>query len=852
MHKLLTSQWIKLRENSKCPTLGEVVSTRSDLGELKMSANHEDRRSASTLNDPPEDLVRRVADLERQVAERDAELAVSRDHQTSFHKAILDTVGNGIFVLDKNMRIVLYNEKAIENLGIDPAFLDTRPTNTEMLYYLRDQSEYPDDSDDDFAERVRQVEAWFEPGKAFSYERQRPDGRWFLNSNVPLPGGGWVRSGTDITEIKQVHEALEKQTALLNLSLEHGHNGLSVLDSNLRTVLMNKRGQEMFGVSQAFIDKRPTVIETIEHLRDKNWPNLSDDEFEAFGGELLKNFDAGRPWKRENLYRGNQWLLFASTPLPDGGWVRNISDITDFKNTQFELEVAREEAESANEAKSRFLAKMSHEIRTPLSGIASYLELLQLSSLTEDQRHLVDGTLIAANTLIELIGDILDLSKIEAGHLVIHPQDIDLRVIVDNTASLLNPRALERVNQLDVNVAPEVPPILRLDPVRLSQVLLNLIGNAIKFTENGQIQIDCRWDEPTSTVRVDVSDTGIGFDDKTTPDLFGEFVRADGSDNEAAEGTGLGLAISKQLVELMGGKIGYTAKPDEGACFSFTIPVSAFGSGTVKQAPSSRNNPLAKSASDLSVLVVDDIAMNRSIAARQLDHLGIGRVDMAENGHVALAHTKDTDYDAILVDLSMPVMNGFDFAEQFRHLEASEGSTQKTPIIAVTANAMPTEIERCFEAGMDDYLSKPVSIDRLGQALHRWILDEEVTVDDVERRAADHPGPGGNAELVNLETLQALAGTDDPTVIAALISDMADSLEDVVKTMKAAVETKDDATVRKALHALDGIAGNTGSAVLNGTNADARAALRIDAWADLSAIVETLSEFPTKVRDLCA
>ena len=331
MHKLLTSQWIKLRENSKCPTLGEVVSTRSDLGELKMSANHEDRRSASTLNDPPEDLVRRVADLERQVAERDAELAVSRDHQTSFHKAILDTVGNGIFVLDKNMRIVLYNEKAIENLGIDPAFLDTRPTNTEMLYYLRDQSEYPDDSDDDFAERVRQVEAWFEPGKAFSYERQRPDGRWFLNSNVTLPGGGWVRSGTDITEIKQVHEALEKQTALLNLSLEHGHNGLSVLDSNLRTVLMNKRGQEMFGVSQAFIDKRPTVIETIEHLRDKNWPNLSDDEFEAFGGELLKNFDAGRPWKRENLYRGNQWLLFASTPLPDGGWVRNISDITDFK-----------------------------------------------------------------------------------------------------------------------------------------------------------------------------------------------------------------------------------------------------------------------------------------------------------------------------------------------------------------------------------------------------------------------------------------------------------------------------------------------------------------------------------------
>jgi signal transduction histidine kinase/tetratricopeptide (TPR) repeat protein/ActR/RegA family two-component response regulator len=377
------------------------------------------------------------------------------------------------------------------------------------------------------------------------------------------------------------------------------------------------------------------------------------------------------------------------------------------------LEIARRAAEAASAARGQFLANMSHEIRTPMNGVIGMVDELAATTLDAEQREICRVIQGSAESLLTIINDILDFSKIEHGKLQIERVSLGLRELIMDTAALFRPLVRSKGLRLDVALALDLPGCVLGDPVRLRQVLSNLIGNAVKFTARGSVTLTVDA-IARDTLRFAVRDTGIGISPEAQTRLFQPFVQADMTHARKFGGTGLGLAISRQLVDLMGGRMGVTSELGRGATFWFQLPLieSAAEPSVRLQADVER-----QTYRSLRVLVVDDNQTNRVVAQRMLERFG-HVVDLAEHGGQAFECLAATPCDVVLMDCQMPVVDGYEATKHIRS-GAIAGVNARLPIVGLTACALPEDRERALAAGMDDYVTKPLKIDQLGESFAR-------------------------------------------------------------------------------------------------------------------------------------
>jgi signal transduction histidine kinase/CheY-like chemotaxis protein len=407
-----------------------------------------------------------------------------------------------------------------------------------------------------------------------------------------------------------------------------------------------------------------------------------------------------------------RWYIRRVVPAGDG-IALSLRDVTESRRVEERLRLAADRAQQADRAKSYFLANMSHEIRTPIHGVLGLARLLAESPLTETQQGYVTGIISSGDILLSVIGDVLDLSKIEAQAIQLEPSPVRISRLVRDIIHLFSGQASERGLTLEMTIDEAVPEVVRLDAARIRQILANLVGNGLKFTRNGKVSIHVElWD---GQLAFRVVDTGVGIPKGRQKAIFQAFQQVNSGDTSKS-GTGLGLTISKRLVELMGGEIGVSSSLGEGSEFYFRIPLEIAGG-------EASNDPIRYDSNRISfngrhVLLAEDNPINVLLARNHLERLGF-LVTVAEDGVVALRLMETFEFDLILMDVRMPNLDGLQATAEIRRREQVHG--HRVPIIAITAGAFADEREECFDIGMDDYLGKPFTIESLRTTLCRWI-----------------------------------------------------------------------------------------------------------------------------------
>jgi signal transduction histidine kinase/DNA-binding NarL/FixJ family response regulator/HPt (histidine-containing phosphotransfer) domain-containing protein len=515
---------------------------------------------------------------------------------------------------------------------------------------------------------------------------------------------------------------------------------------------------------------------------------------------------AGTELKRSILFTAGVAgvVAFFFAILFVGLYIGPIIQVTE--NAFAKLEKTTAKALEAARLKSEFLANMSHEIRTPMNGVLGMIELLSRTSLDEKQRRYLGTLQSSAGGLMNVLNDILDFSKIEAGKMELREENCRVRALVDEVTELFAARAELRGVKLQAKVEPDVPSQVEADTERVRQVLSNLVGNAVKFTESGSITVRASVEENKGQVlqlRFEVIDTGVGIEPALQTKLFEAFSQVDGSLTRKHGGTGLGLAICRQLVVLMKGRIGVTSEAGKGSTFWFVLPLRRLESTGSLELPSSLSmRPLApppssKSAGSRKILVAEDNPINQEVMREVLSELGY-EADIVENGMLALSALEQESYPVVLMDCQMPELDGYGAAREIRRREA-EG--HHIPLIAVTAHAFEGEREKALSAGMDDYVTKPINAAVLSSAIERWWPKSRMKQPASGERRAPSPDEVGGATATNTES-----PVLNPAVkrSAAVAKVFLKHVPEQLVAIGGAVQAGDAAVLKAAAHKLKG------------------------------------------------
>ena len=576
-------------------------------------------------------------------------------------------------------------------------------------------------------------------GQTFETEyrlRRASDGayRWHLGRALPIRDSAtqaitrWIGTSTDIDEQKALSETLRDANAQLKAStqrfqlvIEQAPFPMQLLNAQGETIAVNAAWQGLWGLSKEAANH--TVKTRVSALTDPRLQlmNMTDLVTRALAGEKVSSGE----------------ILFESAPAPDAAckrWVEihftpirlasgKISEVAVIyheitaRKAAEAAQIDLAAAERATQAKSQFLANMSHEIRTPIHGVMGVASLLADTHLQPEQRELVDIVQASAKSLLTVVNDILDLSKAEAGKIALESIPLDVCATVRDVRHTLQFGFQKKGIDLVMDLSPDIPKTVMGDPTRLRQVLINLVSNAMKFSDNGQVVISLRSDlvnPPPHRLHFEVRDNGIGISAKAQRSIFRSFEQVDASTTRRFGGTGLGLSICKHLVELMGGHIGVTSTPGQGSTFFFDVPCVLADSRPVTPAPAAIATTAVAPAR--SILVAEDNQVNQLIVVRMLEKMG-HHVRCVGNGREALEALENGHYDLVLMDCQMPLMDGLEATRAIR--ASNNAAIARLPIIAMTANAMAGDRECCLQAGMSDYLAKPVSSSEIAKAIAR-------------------------------------------------------------------------------------------------------------------------------------